>query len=105
MIRIERVVHHAAVGLVGATVLMSANCWAAPQIPLAAGTYKQLSLVMVAAEKCGFRSFRIDESASSYKYLYTNDDLESYPCVQAWLKKSARRIGLSPRYPNDVYQR
>ncbi len=60
---------------------------------------------MTAAEKCGFRSFRVGESAWSYKYLFTADDLGYYPCIQAWLKKSAKRIGLEPRYPEDAYQR
>lgn len=60
---------------------------------------------MAAADKCGFRRFRIAESAFSYKYLYTDDDLGSYTCIQSWLKKSARNIGLAPRYDGDAYKR
>jgi hypothetical protein len=78
---------------------------AAPQIPLAAGSYEQLALVMAAADKCGFRSFRVEESAWSYKYLYTNSDLGSCGCIQIWLRKSARRIGLAARYEGDAYKR
>jgi hypothetical protein len=105
MTRIKRLLRSSALVLSAVAALLSAPAQAAPQIPLAAGSYKQLSLAMVAADKCGFRSFRVGESAWSYKYLYTADDLGSYPCVQAWLKKSARRLGLKPRYPEDAYQR
>jgi hypothetical protein len=95
----------AAFGLAGIAATLSAPTWAAPQIPLAAGSYEQLSIVMAAADQCGFRSYRVQESAFSYKYLYTNDDLGSYPCIQSWLKKSAQALGLSPRYEGDTYQR
>ena len=105
MTRTKRLYRSSALCLSVMSALISAPAQAAPQIPLAAGSYKQLSLVMVAADNCGFHSFRVGESAWSYKYLYTADDLGSYPCVQAWLKKSARRLGLEPRYPEDAYQR
>ena len=85
--------------------LVSSPLLAAPQIPLAAGTYAQLTLVMEAADKCGFRSFHISDSAFAYKYIYTDDDLGSYPCIHGWLKKSAESIGLAPRYEDDAYQR
>jgi len=60
---------------------------------------------MAEADKCGFRQFRVGESPSKSKYLYTDDDLGSYPCIEKWLKKSARRIGLVPRYEGDAYER
>lgn len=105
MTRIKRLLRSCVLVSSAMAAPISAPAQAASQIPLAAGSYKQLSLVMVAADKCGFRSFRIQESAWSYKYLYTADDLGSYPCVQDWLKSSARRLGLKPRYPEDDYQR
>lgn len=92
-------------GFAALVVMASSPVQAAPQLPLAAGTYAQLSLVMAAADECGFRRFRVGESAFSYKYLYTDDDLGSYPCIRSWLKKSARGIGLAPRYEDDAYER
>lgn len=105
MAGIKRLLRSAAFGLAGIASTVSAPAWAAPQIPLAAGSYEQLSIVMAAADQCGFHSYRVQESAFSYKYLYTNDDLGSYPCIQSWLKKSAPALGLSPRYEGDTYQR
>lgn len=100
-----RTLRSSAFGFAALVVMASSPVRAAPQLPLAAGTYVQLSSVMIAADKCGFRSFRIGESAFSYKYLYTDDDLGSYPCMRSWLKKSAREIGLAPRYEGDAYER
>jgi hypothetical protein len=105
MKKVRRLLRPSTLSLLVVAVLLASPSQAAPQIPLAAGSYKQLSLVMIAADRCGFRSFRIAGSAGSYQYLYTAGDLGSYPCISAWLKKSARRLGLKPRYPDDIYQR
>ena len=94
-----------AIGFAALVALGVSPVRAAPQIPLAAGTYAQLGLVMAAANKCGFRRFRVEEGYLSYQYLYRDDDLGSYPCLQSWLKKSARDIGLAPRGEGDTYER
>jgi hypothetical protein len=93
-----------AIGFAALVALGVSPVRAAPQMPLAAGTYAQLGLVMEAAHKCGFRSFRVEEGYL-YQYLYSNDNLGSYPCLQSWLKKSARDIGLAPRGEGDTYER
>jgi hypothetical protein len=105
MTTVTRALRLAASGFVVLVAIASSSLQAAPQMPLAAGTHAQLSLVKAAARKCGFRRFRVGESAFSYRYLYTDDDLGSYPCIESWLKKRARSIGLAPRYEGDAYER
>jgi hypothetical protein len=105
MMTITRALRPSASGFFALVAIASSSLQAAPQMPLAAGSHAQLDLVKAAARKCGFRRFRVAESAFSYKYLYTDDDLGSYPCIESWLKKRARGIGLAPRYESDAYER
>jgi len=103
--RVLRSVRIPALAVAAATVLIATPGNATPpQSPLAAGSYRQLAEVMSAAEKCGFRAFRIASEEKSPKKLYTNGDSGSYPCIEAWLKRSARRVGLVPRWEGDTYQ-
>ena len=72
---------------------------AGPQRPLAIGTYNQLVVVMRAADRCGFKSYRISiilmGDGSRSRAVYTDDDRGSYQCVEAWMKRSGAKLGLA----------
>ena len=84
-------------------ILMAAASQAAPQRPLAAGTYEQLIIVMRAADKCGFKSYRVAVGYQGAKVLYTDDDEGSYSCIEAWLRRSTSKLHLAPTFDGDRY--
>ena len=74
----------------------------APQRPITAGTYKQLTIVMRAADRCGFTEYRIGVGYKGAKALYLSSD-GSYPCIEAWVMRSARKLRLAPTFEGDIY--
>lgn len=72
---------------------------AAPQAPIAAGSFDSIVDVLRAAKGCGVRGLRVEMYPTTLLgdtrlYLIDSPDLEEIRCLNAWLAANAKRLHL-----------
>jgi len=80
-----------------------------PQSPLAAGPLNSVLEVVGIADTCGVRQLRLDTRrvaglAPARLYLDGSNPTDSeMSCLQTWLTRNGKRLGLMPRWWKDDF--
>jgi len=82
----------------------------APQIPVAAGSFKSIVVALEAAKSCGIEQFKVEMYPTSWAgdarlYLSQNTKDASVGCLNRWLTRNGKRLALVPRWLNDDFSR
>jgi hypothetical protein len=83
---------------------------AAPQIPVAAGTFKSIVVVLDAAKNCGIEQLKVEMYPTSWAgnarlYLLQDPKDAGVRCLNTWLTRNGKRLLLLPRWLNDDFSR
>jgi hypothetical protein len=82
----------------------------APQAPIAAGPLNSTMKVIYAAHQCSINRLRIDtESSEQMGEAQLFLDEQPLPiaegCLESWLTRNGKRLGLMPRWYKDDFTR
>lgn len=83
---------------------------AAPQIPVAAGSFKSIVVVLEAAKGCGIEQLKVEMYPTSWTgdarlYLLQDPKDAGVRCLNTWLTRNGKRLALVPRWSNDDFSR
>lgn len=90
--------------------LALASPLAAPQAPIAAGSFESIVEVIGAARTCAVQNLRIalyptDTAGEARLYLLEDSQSPHVRCLHSWLTANGRRLRLVPRWENDDFTR
>jgi hypothetical protein len=81
---------------------------AAPQIPIAAGSFKSIGVVLESAKNCGIEQLKVEMYPASWAgdarlYLLQDPKDAGVRCLNSWLTHNGKRLALVPRWSNDGF--
>jgi hypothetical protein len=94
--------------LFAAAALQSTS--SSPQVPVAAGSFESIVVVLEAAKRCGIKQIKVEMYPTTWAgdarmYLLQDPKDAHVRCLNTWLTLNEKRLALVPRWEGDNFSR